>query len=266
MTGYENELKKQTLLSCFGTERKPQIFIYGITDSTNQRAKEHAAELKGEFDYDALFIAAEQTAGRGRRGRSFLSDSGRGLYFSYLFRPEKELCTDATMITTYAAVCVSRAIEELTGTEAQIKWVNDVYLNGKKAAGILTEGEFLPGGDGFLYVSVGIGINLYSLPFPDELASIATDIEIESGVRVDINELLYRITAKLRNFAKEKDGFIEEYRRRSYLTGKAVTVEKLTERYSARVLGIDDRARLILETERGVEHLLTGDVSVRTAI
>jgi BirA family biotin operon repressor/biotin-[acetyl-CoA-carboxylase] ligase len=169
------------------------------------------------------------------------------------------------MITAYAAVCVCRAIEELAPVKAQIKWVNDVYLNGKKTAGILTEGEFLPASCEFSYVAVGIGVNLYSLPFPTELSAIATDVESQSGVKIHPCDLIYKIIMMLRNFESERDSFIEEYRRRSTLIGKTVTVELLSGSYSATVLGIDDEARLIIETTDGITHLATGEVSVRAA-
>jgi len=117
----------------------PKILLYELTDSTNERAREYARE-KTDNRSPVVFIADGQTAGRGRRGRSFVSNSGAGIYISILTYPEA-VGADATVATSRAAVCLARAIESLCDCDVRIKWVNDLYLGGKKLAGILTEGE-----------------------------------------------------------------------------------------------------------------------------
>ena len=112
-----------------------ELYFYDSIDSTNTQAKRLLAEgLSGK----ALITANEQTAGRGRQGRSFYSPKNTGIYYSYVFHPKKTLA-DAVFITTAAAVSVIRAIERLSTVKPTIKWVNDVYVEGKKVCGILTE-------------------------------------------------------------------------------------------------------------------------------
>ena len=161
------------------------INIYKTIDSTNTQAKLHAEWGRCK---DSIFIAREQTKGRGRLGRSFISQRNKGLYLSILLN--KKLPPDfATHLTTYMAVIAARAIDSLTGLNTNIKWVNDIYAGGKKLAGILTEGKASDSGDSLEYAVVGIGINLSKQSFPDEVKAIATTVEDEGGKRVNCYDL-----------------------------------------------------------------------------
>lgn len=228
------------------------LFYEEETDSTNERAK--CAAEGGEVR-DAVFLADRQTAGRGRRGRSFYSPHD-GIYISYLLHPAT---CDLTAITVFAAVALCRAIERVSPARPQIKWVNDLYLCGKKIAGILAEGKI--GADGTPdYVILGIGVNVNRTAFPDGL-SVAGDIESATGTPLDKEALIAALTEEILHGA---DGMtMEEYRRRSFLIGKNVTVHKVFASYPAHVDGIADNGNLLLTLADGEkEALCTGEVSV----
>lgn len=241
--------------------RYPQIILYSLTDSTNVRAT-HLAEGSGD---DAIIIAEAQTAGKGRRGRSFLSRGGVGIYISFLTHPMAKP-EDAVGITAYAAVKLCHAVESLTEERFGIKWVNDLYLKGKKVAGILTEGAFDEHG-GLRYAICGIGVNVLENDF-GELSEIAGSIEELTGKRLDRNLLTARIiSAFLSDFGDfRRDGIIDEYINRSFLVGKNVTVRKVSESYPARVVGIDRDYSLILDRDGEQERLFTGEVSVTESL
>lgn len=171
----------------------------------------------------------------------------------------------ATSLTTYMAVIARRAIHTVTGAEPKIKWVNDIYLGGKKLAGILTEGKAKCEGT-LAYAVVGIGINLFKQDFPDDVKAIATTIEDECGKEVDVNELTALIVKEFfgnLNLVGTPE-LADEYRAHSFLIGERVTVIKPTSTYEATVKGITDKCELLLElTDGATEILSTGEVSVR---
>ena len=235
----------------------PKIIFYEETDSTNQRAREYARE-NPESREPVVFIANGQTAGRGRRGRSFVSQKGAGIYISILTYPDST-GFDATAETTRAAVCLARAIESLCNCEIKIKWVNDLYLGGKKLAGILTEGEVDNNGK-IAYQVVGMGINVYKNAISDEISAIATSIEDENIMPPDRSILAARIIKELT--AASEDCY-SEYKARSFIIGKEVTVIKLTESYEAIVLDINPDFSLKIQTTKGEENLFTGEVSLK---
>ena len=238
------------------------IIVYKSIDSTNTQAKLSADS--GQYK-DAVFVASAQTAGRGRLGRSFISEGGKGLYLSILlggpFAPDF-----AVSLTTYMAVIAARCIERLTGTNPQIKWVNDIYLGGKKLAGILTEGKADENGESLSYAVVGIGINLLKQEFDSEVKSIATTLEDECGKKVDVNTLAAIIVKEFfENIPLAGTTEIaKEYKSRSFLIGERVNVIKPTETYEALVTDITDKCELVLKLDDGkTEILSTGEVSVR---
>ena len=139
--------------------RYQDIFHFHIletVDSTNDEAKKIAARQKAE---GCVILAECQTRGKGRQGRSFYSPRGTGIYMSLILDPSREQSRPA-LITTAAAVAVSEAIEEVTGKRTGIKWVNDVFADGKKVCGILTEGAFDGQSERLKYAVLGIGINV----------------------------------------------------------------------------------------------------------
>ena len=246
----EKELKKLGI-------SVPEIIYYDLTDSTNTRAREYA-RANPDNKKPVVFIADGQTAGRGRRGRSFFSERGAGIYISILTYP-KERGFDATRATAEAAVLLSRAIERLCNCEISIKWVNDLYLGGKKLAGILTEGEMDKEGK-IAYQVVGMGINVYKNAISDEISTIATSLEGEKIRTPDRSELAAHI---IRELLSPHGELFAEYKERSVIIDKTVTVMKPSESYTARVLDINPDYSLKIATVSGVESLFTGEVSLK---
>jgi BirA family biotin operon repressor/biotin-[acetyl-CoA-carboxylase] ligase len=228
-----------------------------VCGSTNTELAGLAARGAPEY---TLLAAAEQTAGRGRRGRGFFSPADSGAYFSLLLRPP-EPGFSAARVTAAAAVAAAEACEALFGVSAGIKWVNDVYVGGRKAVGILAE-AFDAGG---FYVVLGIGANI-SPPegaFPDSLprAGAMTRSPPPFARERYIAETVRRFLPAYEDPGAE--GLLERYRARSVLTGRRVTVEAAGETYNAEVLGIGDDYRLFARRAGGgTESLFYGEVSL----
>ncbi len=237
------------------------IDIYKSVDSTNELIKSHLCDGQ-----DRVIIAAHQTKGRGRLGRSFYSPQGCGIYMSLLLHIE-QTPSSSLLLTSAAAVAVAKAIENICGTPAQIKWVNDVFIGGKKAAGILCESR-LSGQEKSSCIIVGIGINLISPKnFPDELSHIATSVcgrklptsDTPSIICAEIINELYSYSNSL-----SEAEFRQEYKERLFIIGKQVLVSSANEEYSATVLGIDDDLHLLVRRDDGEERLLShGEISIR---
>lgn len=233
-----------------------QIFLKE-TDSTNTFCKRLAAE---NAPHGTAVIAYRQTAGRGRLGRRFESPEGAGLYCSVLLR-EGFTPESVGLITPCAAVAAAKAIDRISGADSGIKWVNDIFLGGRKVCGILTE-AVLPH-----YIIIGVGINLQMVKhtLPSELHDIVTSIEDETGRRFtpkEMAEVLLPILSEEIEHMENGD-FLTEYRERSVLIGKDVDVHDGNRVYSAHVIGIDNRCGLVVSTPDGERTLCSGEVSVK---
>lgn len=243
-------------------DRPMRVLTYDSIDSTNNEAKRLAADLSGQ----PTLIAAElQTAGRGRLGRSFYSPAQTGLYMSILLCPNAPLSEWIT-ITSAAAVAVSLAIEELSGLRPSIKWVNDLYLGDRKVCGILTEAVTDPTDRGMKHLIVGIGVNLSTVFFPEELASRAASLYRETIPPFTRNALAAAIANHLFELIDglSKRTWLPLYRERAYLDGKAIIYYENGQAYTALAVGIDECGGLIVEDETGSRRTLTsGEVTVR---
>lgn len=227
-------------------------------DSTNNKCKLLA---RNGAPHGTAVIAASQTAGKGRLGRHFCSPKGAGLYCTVLIREGFNQET-VSLITPCAAVAAAKAIEEVTGQNVQIKWVNDIFMGGKKICGILTEAS-LPD-----FAVIGIGINLLQekKAFPEELKNIVTSIEEQTDRIITPKKmeeiLLYHLSEELSLLNSKR--FMSEYKKRSFLIGKEVNVHSGNDVFPAKVIGIDDNAELILSLSDGkIITLFSGEVSVR---
>lgn len=240
-----------------------QLEVRQSVTSTNTLAKEMAAQGAAE---GTILIAMEQTEGRGRMGRSFYSPSSSGIYFSLILRPKLKL-EDSLLITTATAVAVSQAIDSVAGVTSGIKWVNDIYIGDKKVCGILTEASLNFESGSLEYAIVGIGINIETQDFPEEISRVAGSLFCEKPTGSPITSIL--IAEVLNNMAKcmntlTDQTYLDEYRRRSFLIGKDILVLRGKETLYAKAIDIDTRARLVVEYENGtVEALNSGEVSVR---
>ncbi len=221
--------------------------------STNAAVK--ALALNGAPEGTAM-LADTQTQGRGRLGRTFCSEEG-GLYLSLLLRPERP-AAELMTLTARAAVCVRQAIMDTCQIDTQIKWVNDLYLHGKKVCGILTE---LVGSENPAAV-VGIGINCSQTAFPEALSGIATSLLLETGKPID-KELLAAATLK-NLFTVLDTPWLDAYRAACMNIGKPVKVLSPQGEKEAFAVDITDTAALTVRYPDGtVEDLSTGEISIR---
>ena len=233
-------------------------------DSTNNYLKELAARGAQE---GTVIIANRQSAGRGRLGRSFFSPEEKGIYMSILLRPDISL-ERAVLITSMAAVAVAEAIEQVSGIQTKIKWVNDIFLNKKKVCGILTEAG-IDAETGILdYAVLGIGVNVGKMVFPEELKHIATSVSNECGFEVSKETLIDKILEQLEQwYPTISDGsFLEESKKRSILLGNDIRVIDETVpggSYSAKAVDINELGNLIIEREGKRQVLNSGEVSIR---
>lgn len=209
-------------------------------------------------------LANAQTEGRGRLGRRFFSPTDTGLYMSLLLRPRQWPAGQAVKLTTMAAVAACEAIEEVSDVKAAIKWVNDIYVNGKKVSGILTEAAVAVE-NGFLdYAVVGIGINLYPPEggFPDELKERAGTV-FDRPQSDGKNRLAAAFLNRFMTTYAGGDDYAERYRSRSLAIGKRVTVLLPAGSRQADVLDVDADCRLVVRYVDGtVEKLSSGEISI----
>ena len=237
--------------------------VFSEIGSTNTAAKKMASERVAN---GTVIIADKQTEGRGRMGRSFESPSGTGIYMSLVLYPKFGLeC--APLITSAAACAVAEAIDEVCGCDVSIKWVNDLYLNGRKICGILTEASLGLEMKSLDHAVIGIGVNVRSVRnvFGEELGNIATSIEDETGVKADRNVLCGAMLNKLEHYLGmvESREFLNEYRRRELLTGNTITANVGGNTLTGMAMGIDDNANLIIKLPDGkLKKLGSGEASL----
>ena len=234
------------------------------TDSTNTEARRLAE--KGAKD-GTLVVAEYQTAGKGRRGRSWTSPSGTGIWMSLVLRPGLEPAC-APMITLLTGLAVSAGIEDYCGLKSQIKWPNDLTLEGKKICGILT--EMSADMEMIRYVVVGIGINVNIEAFPEEIAYKATSLYLESGKKIKRSGMIACIMKRMEEYYErfldtaDLSCMRKEYEDRLVNMGRKVLVLAPKGEYQGVCLGINDDGELLVEREDGtVSRVMSGEVSVR---
>ncbi len=246
-----------------GTAAEFCLDVRHSVTSTNILAKEIAAQGAKE---GSVIVAREQTQGRGRMGRSFYSPGSSGIYFTIILRPQLNL-EDSLMITTAAAVAVAKAIETIAQVKAEIKWVNDIFVDGKKVCGILTEASINFESGGLEYAVVGIGINISTQDFPEEISQVAGSVfgdkpKDATTTSQLVAEVLNNLSECMNSLTDKK--YLEEYRRRSFLIGQEILVLKGKDTLPAKAIDIDEKARLVVEYENHIiEPLSSGEVSVR---
>lgn len=234
-------------------------------DSTNTYLKARAAL---GAPHGLVVTAGEQTAGRGRFGRSFLSAGGKGLYLSLLLRPDLP-AAQAAELTPWTAVAVCRALEGLTGLRPTIKWINDILLEDKKLCGILTEAAVAP--DGSLeYVVVGIGLNLTQDrgDFPPDLAASATSLAqhltCPPSREALLDALLRELNGMWAAFPSGREAWLEAYRARCSTLGREVDVISPAGVRSGLALCVGEDFSLSVRFSDGsVDRLNSGEVSLR---
>lgn len=238
--------------------RKTEVICLDVVDSTNNEAKRR---LAAGLTTPLLITAKEQTGGRGRQGKSFLSPRGGGVYMSLVLHPE--ISADLALSYTCAAsVAVCRAIKKLTGKDTEIKWVNDVYLNGRKLCGILTEAitDFETGITHS--VIIGIGINMKSEALPPEISDIATALDCDG---ITVGELVAAVADEISFIVSDISNkeYMTEYRKRSMVLGKEISYIRNGVSYSGKVTGISDTGSLTVMNGEKEEILSSGEITLR---
>ncbi len=241
-----------------------KILVLPVVDSTNEEAKRAFA---AGYPDRSLFAADRQTAGKGRRGRSWASPGGQDVFFSFLLRPDiPPEC--ASMLTLLAALAGVETLDRHAEADYRIKWPNDIVLNGKKVCGILTE----MGADmeQVHYLVPGMGFNLNRTEFDPEIRSVAGSVYLETGRKIDRSSFVadfavlfmkyYEVFLKVQDLSP----FREEYNRRLINIGREVCLVRKDEKIIRTALGINDRGELLVRDDRGkTETVFSGEVSVR---
>lgn len=238
------------------------IIVYDEIDSTNTEAKRrlYSSEVK---DFTVI-VSDMQKGGRGRTGKSFTSPKGSGVYFSIILHPKDSYDFSYFDLTTVkAAVAVVEGIKEATAKQAEIKWVNDLFLNGKKICGILSELDADFESRSVKSVIVGIGINVNE-PRDDSFKDLK-DIAGYIGTDVIRNEILSSILNAFyeNNFVKSDKEIIDYYKKHSLVIGKELSFDLNGKKYSAKGIDINDKGNLIVDTGKEKITLSSGEVSIK---
>ena len=242
------------------------LTVLSTAPSTNALVREKANQGCPE---GCVIVACEQTAGRGRYGRQFFSPADTGVYLSLLLRPTAYSPQQATCLTAAAAAAMCQAIEAVTGQQPGIKWVNDIFLHGKKVCGILTEAAVGLETGALDYMVLGAGVNLYppAEGFPEEIQSIAGSV-LERSCPEAKNRLVGEFLNRFWDFYTHPEcrAYLEDYRARSLAIGQNVTVLSAGRAVSAYAYGIDDDFRLLVRYENGdTEALSYGEIRIQLA-
>lgn len=259
---YEEEFSAEAIERFLPSACPFRITVVDESESTNSAVK---ALAEGGEPEGYVLIADLQTHGKGRLGRSFYSPAGTGLYLSVLLRPDLPALR-AVGVTTVAAVAASRAVKRVFDADVGIKWVNDLYLDGCKVCGILTESSVDFETGRLQYAVCGIGFNVFPPPggFPPEMEAIAGVLS-DSFDRTARARLAAAFLSEFYSALQEdKVSVMEEYRHRSILMGRSVVSLGNAFPGTATVLGVDDDGGLIVRLSDGTEKTLSsGEVSVR---
>ena len=240
-----------------------EIYYFDSIDSTNTKAKELAEE---GHPSGTLVVADRQTAGKGRRGRSWESPTGIGIFMTLMLKPEINP-NNASMLTLVAAMATTRAIRRVTGVPAMIKWPNDIVMNGKKVCGILTEmsAQF----DYINHIVIGIGINVHNEDFPEEIAKTASSLYLESGQHIHRASLIETFLEEFEDVyaeylkTEDMEGLQKEYDAMLVNRGRQVRVLDPKEPFEGKAMGITKKGELIVDTWESRKLVSSGEVSVR---
>ena len=244
--------------------RDLDLTVLPTAPSTNALVREKANQGRPE---GCVIVACEQTDGRGRYGRQFFSPIDSGVYLSLLLRPTAYSPQQATCLTAAAAAAMCQAIEAVTGQQPGIKWVNDIFLHGKKVCGILTEAAVGLETGTLNYMVLGAGVNLYPPVegFPEEIQPIAGSV-LERSCPEAKNRLVGEFLNRFWDFYTHPEcrTYLEDYRSRSLAIGQNVTVLSAGRAVSAYAYGIDDDFRLLVRYENGdTEALSYGEIRIQ---
>ncbi len=262
---HSDMLFREGILSAMNTKwAGREVTYFDLTDSTNTQARILAEE---GAPHGTLVVADKQNGGKGRRGRTWESPGGEGIWMSILLRPEMNP-ENASMLTLIMALAAEKGVREATGQKSLIKWPNDLVLNKKKICGILT--EMSTQNMEIKYVIIGIGINVAQTDFPEEIKATATSLLLESGERIPRSKIIASIMSALEEyyeiFMKTEDmsALIDEYNERLVNLGNEVCILAPTGDFRGVSTGINAAGGLMVRLEDGTEtEVISGEVSVR---
>lgn len=253
-------LDEDTINFYSGMKFEDKIFVFDEVTSTQELAKQYLSSH--EVKQPLIFVANNQTEGHGRRGRNFYSPSDTGLYFSLILPNPSHDILKIGLLTTSTAVAVVKVLEQFyKDKNFQLKWVNDIYLGTYKVGGIITEAALDLESSSAGNFIMGIGLNLSTKDFPADLSEKAQGINPE--FKIDRNQLLAEMAKEvINNFANYRQpDLIDEYRKRSLLFGKNVTLKLGTKAVNGKVEGISDDGSLILKAKSGeLQTFKSGEV------
>ena len=258
-------LSEQSLRACLGEEyRDVDIFTFKTSPSTNAEAMTRL--MNGGLTHGTLIVADEQTKGRGRMGKSFFSPKS-GIYMSVCLCKSIERMQDVMVITPAAAVAVRSAIAKLTGIDAKIKWVNDIYIDKKKVCGILTQADIdFESGKAGTFI-VGIGINFVEQDFPDEIKQRACAL-FQGQPTITRSQFIgeiYRNLIKLTDDLTDRR-FMLSYKQHSLVMNREISYTYNGEDKSGKVIDIDgDGGLVVQENGGGIRNLTCGEISIRSS-
>lgn len=238
-----------------------EIEVLNKINSTQIYAKNFVNQ-NYNFEHNRLILANEQTAGYGRRGRDFFSPRKTGLYFSLVLKNSSESLNDLGLLMTGISMALVRSLCHFyPGKNFQLKWVNDVYLDNKKVAGILTESITEMESNTSRALIIGVGVNLSTINFPDGLETKVKSID--ENYKINRNLLVASIIDEINNIinAKSKNSFLKEYRERLLLMNRKVLLKVGNQDFSGQVLDIDEKGQLVLQLDNDeIKHFNTGEV------
>jgi BirA family transcriptional regulator, biotin operon repressor / biotin---[acetyl-CoA-carboxylase] ligase len=241
------------------------IVHFDSIDSTNSKAKQLADSAEAD---GTIIISEEQTNGRGRLGRSWVSPKYKGIWMSIILKPDLNPM-EAVKLTQIAAASLVLASSEL-GVKTFVKWPNDIVMNHKKVCGILTEMSAELTRINYVIVGIGINVNIDEADFPEDIKPIATSLKAETKASVNRKELVGKILSNFENlylkFIKENDieTSLHICRQNSALLGREIMIVKRDGNVEAKALDIDAEGRLLVQYADGSEeYVISGEVSIR---
>ncbi len=236
-----------------------QVELYEEVESTNEVLKRKEKKMDGN-----VCIANHQSKGRGRNQRVFHSPADNGIYISILLTPRLNV-SQTLQITALTSVALHKTIAQLYQINSKIKWVNDLYIENKKIAGILCEGAIELNTNQFEYLIIGIGCNIHSYNMPRELTNIAGSIEDYTNKKVSRNEFIACLLNHFYNLynTMEENTYLDTYRTHSNIIGEQIIVHTPKESYEANAIAINENAHLVIQRDGKQEILNAGEISIR---
>ena len=254
-------MTREQIQSGLGTQWAGREIVYfKEIDSTNRYAKKLAAEGAA---HGTMVLADTQTAGRGRRGHSWISPAGSSISMTLILRPDVPPAQVAK-ISLLTALATANAIRRVTGLDARIKWPNDIVAGGRKVCGMLMEMDATP--EKVASVVAGVGINVHHTQFPEEIAHSASSLDLLAGRRISRSVIVRAFLQEYeRVWALGDEAMMRAYRERSATIGQRVQVIGLNGTYTGTAEGVTDSGSLLVRADEdgGVREVLAADVSVR---